>query len=182
MKIPQLFEKYEFEDLKDESAKFVYENACKRLENILDTSEKTTNRATYIILGIIPFIGFVLTNLYKYYSNESPLICFVLYLNWSAIIVSLILLAFLIYIVSPREMYQPGLEPSSLIVDDFLKHPKYQEEQYKRMLVKSFELLQGKIEYMQSQTDKRVILYKYSLLGIFAYFIVVLIIMTIILV
>lgn len=148
-----------YADLHKESAKFLFDAAEKRLKNLLDVSDRTTNRAIGTFGLLIPLLGFLLAALFKHYFGKptDQLAAFLLAVCWLSSWVCLISIGWLYRTAFPRDMHQMGREPRLLLNQELLTNEYYQgEKQYTRLLVAEIEDLQDRIRYMQAQSNQRV--------------------------
>lgn len=161
-----------FNQLDKDSAKLLFDLAEKRLKNILETADKTTNRAYIVLTATIPLVAFLFSALFKHYfgATDTHLSGLLLVACWLTILVSLISNAFLLRVAFPRDMHQVGREPKMLFTNELLTDTYYQEDkQAKMLLIYETEDLQQRIDYMQTQSNNRVYWFKTAVFLLFGY-------------
>lgn len=160
----------DIKNLDKDAVKFIFESGEKRLKHLLEVSDRTTNRAFTILSGLIPLVAFLLSVLYKHYFGGAAglLAAELFWLSWLSLVAALAAMILLTLIVFPRSMHQLGREPKKLLTVDLLQH-EYYTDSYKLLLYIESEELQGRIDYMQRQSNRRVRLFKAALMIIAGY-------------
>ena len=158
--------------LTDSSGKYILEQAEKRLRHLLELSERTTNRAIAILSGLIPVNIYLITLIFNnYYSKTGSLSLPLITLCWISLAVIFVSIILSSYVAFPRDMHQVGSEPKNIFTDELMKSDFYVNElQCLTIIVGEIEDLQNRIDFMQEQNNKRVVLTKisFAIFGIYA--------------
>ena len=158
--------------LTDTSGKYILEQAEKRLRHLLELSERTTNRAIAILSGLIPVNIYLITLIFNnYYSKTGILSLPLITLCWISLGVIFVSIVLSSYVAFPRDMHQMGSEPKNIFTEEIIESNYYINElQSLTIIVSEIEDLQNRIEFMQKQNNKRVVITKisFSIFGIYS--------------
>jgi hypothetical protein len=136
--------------------KFCFEQAEKRLKDVLDDGEKITNRA-YTLIGIlIPVLSVFVGVLLKNFSSKT-VFDFVSILSLLGIVVLGICLFLLSRLIKVREVWFSGTEPQDIILSHYLEIDSLTEdESLKYMYLSEIESIQHKIDQNKLANEQRI--------------------------
>lgn len=160
-----------WENVDKDVYKFCFEQAEKRLKDVLDDSEKITSR-TYALIGIlIPVLSVCVGIVLKSLVLKSGMG----FLGTISIISILILggcLFFLASIIKERDVWFSGTEPQDILLSHYVEVDTLEnDEPVKYMYLSEMEQIQHKIESNKTVNEQRI--------GIFSKCLIVVVITTI---